>query len=52
MGQESEGGGVGKVLKCGSLEVRVEVKHLGGEPRLLELGETGGSAAGSAGQGS
>lgn len=37
---------MGKVLKWGSLEVRVEVKHPGGEPRLLELVEIGGSAGG------
>lgn len=46
MGQESERGGVGKVLKCGSLEVRVGVRQPGGEPRLLELREAEGSARG------
>ena len=46
MGQESERGGLGKVLKCGSLEVRVGVRQPGGEPRLLELREAEGSARG------
>lgn len=46
MGRESERGRVGKVLKYGSLEVRVGMRQPGGEPRLLELSEAEGSAGG------